>query len=562
MGNQNNINLEPRSDIPEPKIRFSGKNISLVLLGVVLLIGVSGAGGYFLYKKLNPVIIQQQITQEKLSQPQVSDSILWNSPQEIPTLKLFEENEFSYSREEGAKYYKVGKFIDGQYKDGEIILVNADFEGPAFYPEFYRFVKQGRNLILLKKYSNDLYDSDGLIKSKFSIDGTSTISSLEFPGSFNGPQPGQNLEADAGVNAFFDPNSLKKVFTDKNLGDVYTTPVANYPSTLSYIFSRHGFYIQAPDGTVRVYSLKIDFIGENNVPEITWDDGIKNKNEYTFTDIGGCGSKNYISVISSGEVNIADDLKAAGANSKGDAIYELKDKNHNLLKDYYNNKYQVFGGQKVSYEEFLANRPLFFWIDPFDRLIKFQNNKFISSAECAKPVIYLYPTETTKIAVKVEPKGGLNYSEPNYKNGWFVQADPFGNIIELSSMKNYPYLFWEGRGAIYEQPKKGFVVQREKVYTFLVEKLANSGLNKKETNDFLEFWGQKMKDSPYYFVTFLGNREMNQIAPLIINPKPDTVIRVLMDFTPLTSPINVKEYEILTPQRNGFTVVEWGGVLR
>ena len=71
-----------------------------------------------------------------------------------------------------------------------------------------------------------------------------------------------------------------------------------------------------------------------------------------------------------------------------------------------------------------------------------------------------------------------------------------------------------------------------------------------------------MKDSPYYFVTFLGNREMNQIAPLIINPKPDTVIRVLMDFTPLTSPINVKEYEILTPQRNGFTVVEWGGVLR
>ena len=71
-----------------------------------------------------------------------------------------------------------------------------------------------------------------------------------------------------------------------------------------------------------------------------------------------------------------------------------------------------------------------------------------------------------------------------------------------------------------------------------------------------------MKDSPYYFVTFLCNREMNQIAPLIINPKPDTVIRVLMDFTPLTSPINVKEYEILTPQRNGFTVVEWGGVLR
>ncbi|PIV50712.1 hypothetical protein COZ73_02890 [Candidatus Falkowbacteria bacterium CG_4_8_14_3_um_filter_36_11] len=579
MDNQNIISPEQQVNFQEQKSKFSRSAVLFIALGAILLVGVSGVSGYFLYKKLNPLSIQQPINQgiapqpslelpskpqEEINPPQkTSDQILWNSPQEIPSLKIFGINQYEtnqYSREEEARYYKVGKIIDGQYQDGEIILISAPYDGPAFYPAFYRFVKQENNLVLLKKYSDDLYDSDGLIRSKFTINEAYTIPSLELPKFFNGSQPGQVLDADVGVNAFFSLNNLKKFFTDKDLGDIYAT--ANYPSIFSDIFERHGFYAQAPDGTARVYSLRVDFVGKDNIPAITWSDGTQNKNEYIFTDVTGCGSANYASVISKEAVNPANDLKAAGKNSNGDAIYEFKDINHYLLKDYYDNKYQVFEGQKVSYEEFLTNHPLFFWIDPFDRLIKFQNNKFIPAVECGKPVIYLYPKETIKIAVKVEPKGGLNYSTPNYKNGWFVQADSEGNIIELSSGENYPYLFWEGRGAIYEQPKNGFVVQRENVHDFLVEKLAKLGLNQKEINDFLEFWESKMKDSPFYFVTFLGNREMNQIAPLIIEPKPDTVIRILMDFTPLNSPIDVKEYEIITPQRNGFTVVEWGGVLR
>jgi hypothetical protein len=71
-----------------------------------------------------------------------------------------------------------------------------------------------------------------------------------------------------------------------------------------------------------------------------------------------------------------------------------------------------------------------------------------------------------------------------------------------------------------------------------------------------------MTGAPYFFVTFLGNKEMDAIAPLTIIPKPDSVIRILMDFSPLQKPIFVEGYEIKTPNRNGFTVVEWGGVLR
>ena len=48
---------------------------------------------------------------------------------------------------------------------------------------------------------------------------------------------------------------------------------------------------------------------------------------------------------------------------------------------------------------------------------------------------------------------------------------------------------------------------------------------------------------------------------LDINPKPDTLIRVMMDYKPLDDYIEVKE-QVLNPViRSGFTVVEWGGSL-
>jgi hypothetical protein len=55
---------------------------------------------------------------------------------------------------------------------------------------------------------------------------------------------------------------------------------------------------------------------------------------------------------------------------------------------------------------------------------------------------------------------------------------------------------------------------------------------------------------------------MDRVAPLTVVPTPDTVIRVLMDYTPLAAPISVAPLKITTPIRNGFTVVEWGGIVR
>jgi len=484
-----------------------------------------------------------------------SSRIEWIVPQQIENLKIFDDSQGFVPEE--TKYYKVGTFV-GVYNGGDLILASALSDGPVSYPNYYRFASFEGKYILLTKYSED--DGSGLAAPDFSIDSSYSIPGLEFPKTISGSQPRQILKIQSGVNVFFDPANLKKVFTDKVLGDVYTT--SGYPKAPASIFNRHGFYVKAPDGTVGIYALEPDFLAENYAPQITWNDGSRNEDDYSWTESSGCGSSNYASVISSEEINIGRDLKIAGKNSKGDLVYELDDKNHALLKNFYENGYSVYNGRKISYAEFTAAHPIFFWVDPFGRLIKFQGKQFQPAAECGKPVIYLYPEKTETVSVKIEPKGGLSYSDPAYGNGWRVKADPSGNLTEISSGKNYPYLFWEGTGAIYETPQKGFVIRREEVHDFLVAKLAKLGLNRKETADFIEFWEPRMVGAPYYFVTFLGNRQMDRIAPLSIEPKPDTVIRILMDFMPLKEPVAVEGYEIKTPARNGFTAVEWGGVIR
>ena len=185
-------------------------------------------------------------------------------------------------------------------------------------------------------------------------------------------------------------------------------------------------------------------------------------------------------------------------------------------------------------------------------------------AECAKPVIYLYPEKQTRAHVRIAPQGGLSHAEPPYdaETGWVVNAHPSGTLMDTATGGTFPYLFWEGRGGLYEQPRKGFVVERVRVNAFLNDALAQLGLTEREIGDFISYWEPHMRSAPYYFITFLGAREMDRLAPLAVEPKPDTVIRILMDFSPLTAPVPVKPIELWAPKRVGFTVVEWGGVRR
>jgi hypothetical protein len=212
-------------------------------------------------------------------------------------------------------------------------------------------------------------------------------------------------------------------------------------------------------------------------------------------------------------------------------------------------------------QEFYNSNPVIYIKDPLGRYIRFQKEQFQSGAECGKPVIYLYPKSEQDIQVQVKPTGGLTVSDPDYGNGWKVRATPDSVIYNYTNGKTYPYLFWEGHSKEYSRPKNGFVLEKKEVHDAMVGMLHSLGLNDKETADFLEFWEPKLTQSPYVFVTFVSQKQFDVMAPLTVLPQPDTVIRVFMDYEPLNAPMSVEPMQIHTPIRNGFTVVEWGGVL-
>ncbi len=66
----------------------------------------------------------------------------------------------------------------------------------------------------------------------------------------------------------------------------------------------------------------------------------------------------------------------------------------------------------------------------------------------AKPVIYLYPTEPTKVEVQLQYQGRLTATYPAYEDGWQVLVEPDGTLWNLQDGQPYSYLFWEGRSNI------------------------------------------------------------------------------------------------------------------
>lgn len=135
----------------------------------------------------------------------------------------------------------------------------------------------------------------------------------------------------------------------------------------------------------------------------------------------------------------------------------------------------------------------------------------------AKPVIYLYPESRTDVTVGLDYDGTLTCTYPAYQTGWSVTADPDGTLID-SSGQTYNYLYWEGiSGADYDF-SRGFCVAGADTAAFLED--ARARLN--------------------------------------ISPTPDTLIRVFMACKPLREAVEIEPQALTAPERNGFTVVEWG----
>lgn len=167
-----------------------------------------------------------------------------------------------------------------------------------------------------------------------------------------------------------------------------------------------------------------------------------------------------------------------------------------------------------------------------------------------KPIIYLYPTEDTEVNIKLGYSQNLTTSYPKYENDWKVIASRNGTMIDMNTKRKLYCLYYECHNKIdFKIEKDGFIVKDEDVAIFLEEKLSILGLNERETEEFIIYWLPILESNRYNYIRFATIDEINKNMPLIVNPNPETIIRILMTYKGLNNPIEVKEQKLITPER-------------
>ena len=176
-----------------------------------------------------------------------------------------------------------------------------------------------------------------------------------------------------------------------------------------------------------------------------------------------------------------------------------------------------------------------------------------------KPVLYLYPTEATSVKVSFENPELLTTTYPKYDKSWDVLVNDKGEIFDKNN-KWYYALYWEEDTDHFVDFSEGFYVEKEDAIEFLEEKLAIIGLNDKEANEFIMYWLPVLEKNGKNLVYFELTEEKQMHNKLIIEPKPDSLLRVSMHVKKVSKKPNIKKQELETFERIGFTAVEWGGI--
>ena len=178
-----------------------------------------------------------------------------------------------------------------------------------------------------------------------------------------------------------------------------------------------------------------------------------------------------------------------------------------------------------------------------------------------KPVIYLYPKETSKISVSIKLNNAkFTSTYPKISNwNWTVLSTSKSKITNLADNKKYSYLFWEAEKEWWFELdiEKSHCIANKEICSYLEKSLKTLGLNTKESNDFMVYWLPILEKNPFSVIEW-KTTEYTDMAKLDIVPKPDTIIRVFMVFKKSDKDIKTWNPKILKNKRKWFSVIEWG----
>ncbi|MBQ6497763.1 MAG: hypothetical protein IJI58_03510 [Bacilli bacterium] len=176
----------------------------------------------------------------------------------------------------------------------------------------------------------------------------------------------------------------------------------------------------------------------------------------------------------------------------------------------------------------------------------------------SKPILYLYPEKDTNMDITFDDPGVLETTYPKYNNGWNIFVKPDGSIYDKKG-KYYYALYWDEKKIHTVDFSEGFYVTSNNAIDFLEEKLSYIGLNNRERNEFIMYWLPILEKNKKSLVYFELTDERNSYSKINLNPKPDSLLRIVIHIKKVNKKTQIKEEKLTAFDRKGFTAVEWGG---
>ncbi len=183
-----------------------------------------------------------------------------------------------------------------------------------------------------------------------------------------------------------------------------------------------------------------------------------------------------------------------------------------------------------------------------------------AEAQAAKPNIYIYPEKKAELDVTLEfPLGGfVTTSIPDYGAGWHVTVEPDGTIDG-----KYGYLFYESQNPDKFQYAEGWTVAAGSLEGFFRENMSLYGFRGAEIEDFIDWWIPRLGSGVCYNIFPQTAQEIDPLIVLNISVTPDSIQRLFYAVREnKTCKPHLREPIIKNFERKGFSVLEWGVVLR
>lgn len=232
------------------------------------------------------------------------------------------------------------------------------------------------------------------------------------------------------------------------------------------------------------------------------------------------------------------------------------------------------------FAQFIHNKKVTDWLDEkFDNLEEWWDEllddlmdklldelldwiKLAIGINCYKPNIYIYPEEAMDVAVQFKAPQSLIKMIPDYTGIWDVHVDVDGRIYTEEGYA-YDYLFYEceTNPNLFET-EEGFLIHAESRLEQFEDILNKYGFNQQEISDFTEFWCMKLEEGKDYVMYPQMTELVDNAMEIDISPKPDTCVRMWFVFEEYAGNMTVETPQIEKIEREGYTVIEWGGMIK